>query len=233
MIIYVIYVHTVFDSNDILLGSLTSNHTCPGPLRETKQDVNTWQSIFQQTHHVLRHIGEDGNNASLLMLLRKFTSFSWCICQYIFISHKKYGTVSISSLAIRYEKVWRPKGLISETLSVTTTENEEMEPKQNKHHLPCLHAWIQFILSNICFFEGGVNIWTLYKKHHLRKDSEDINIVVFLPPVLKPFSTFPFQVFFSRFGTYGSEDWTPLVGIIWFQPPHSGRWEKILVEGNG
>ena len=177
--------------------------------------------------------GEDGNNASLLMLLRKFTSFSWCICQYIFISHKKYGTVSISSLAIRYEKVWRPKGLISETLSVTTTENEEMEPKQNKHHLPCLHAWIQFILSNICFFEGGVNIWTLYKKHHLRKESEDINIVVFLPPVLKPFSTFLSRCFFQDLAPMVVKDWTPLVGIIWFQPPHSGRWEKILVEGNG
>ena len=49
--------------------------------------------------------------------------------------------------------------------------------------------------------------------------------VVFKPPVLKDFSTFPFQVFLflKRFGTYGSEDWTPLVGIIWFQPPHSGR----------
>ena len=109
--------------------------------------------------------GEDGKNASLLMLLRKFTSFSWCICQYIFISHKKYGTVSISSLAIRYEKVWRPKGLISETLSVTTPENEQMKPKQNKHHLPCLHAWIQFKFSRICLVER-CHEDPVQKKHH-------------------------------------------------------------------
>ena len=63
----------------ILLGSLTSNHTGPKPLRETQQDVDTWQSIFRQRHHVLRQIRRGRAT------MRAFSCFLWSSC--LFMMH--------------------------------------------------------------------------------------------------------------------------------------------------